>query len=67
VLADYEAWPGVAVAWVMFGTGGHRTRPPCRVIENYLRTMETPDPVMNMKSIVDATHVAAWRKWWPKQ
>ena len=26
VLADYEAWPGVAVAWVMFGTGGHRTQ-----------------------------------------
>jgi len=60
VLADYEAWPGVAVAWVMFGTGGHRTRPPGLVIENYLRTMETPDPIMNMKSIVDPTRVTTY-------
>jgi hypothetical protein len=57
VLADYEAWPGVAVAWVLFGTGGHRTRPPGPVIENYLRTIEQPDPTMNMKSIVDPTRV----------
>jgi len=57
VLADYEAWPGVAVAWVMFGMGGHRTRPAGLVIENYLRTIETPDPIMNMKSIVDPTRV----------
>ncbi len=57
VLADYEAWPGVAVAWTMFGTGGHRTRPPGLVIENYLRTIEQPDPIMNMKRIVDPTRV----------
>ena len=55
VLADYEAWPGVAVAWVMYGTGGHRTRPEGLVVENYLRTIPQPDPVMNMKSIVDPT------------
>jgi hypothetical protein len=60
VLAGYEAWPGVAVAWTMFGTGGHRTRPPGLVIENYLRTMETPDPVMNMKSVVDPRRVTAY-------
>jgi hypothetical protein len=60
VLSGYEAWPGVAVAWVMFGTGGHRTQPPGLVIENYLHTMEPPDPVMNMKSIVDPTRVAAY-------
>ena len=59
VLADYEDWPGVAVAWVMLGTGGHRTRPPGLVIENYLRRIEQPDPVMNMKSVVDPTRVAA--------
>jgi Glycosyltransferase family 92 len=57
LLADYEAWPGVAVAWVMFGTGGHRTRPPGLVIENYLRTIEQPDPIMNLKSVVDPTRV----------
>jgi hypothetical protein len=30
------------------------------VIENYLHTMEPPDPVMNMKSVVDPTRVAAY-------
>ena len=55
VLADYEAWPGVAVAWVMYGTNGHRTRPEGLVVENYLRTIPQPDPVMNMKSVVDPT------------
>jgi hypothetical protein len=57
VLADYEAWPGVAVAWAMFGTGGHRTRPPGLVIESYLRRVEQPDPIMNMKSVVDPLRV----------
>jgi Glycosyltransferase family 92 len=57
VLADYEAWPGVAVAWAGFGTGGHRTRPPGLVIENYLRRVEHEDRVMNMKSVVDPVRV----------
>ncbi len=60
VLADYEAWPGVAVAWVMFGTGGHRTRPVGLVIENYLRTIARVEGGMNMKSIVDPTRVTTY-------
>ena len=35
--------------------GGDRTRPPGLVIENYLRRVEQPDPVMNLKSVVDPT------------
>jgi hypothetical protein len=52
VLTDYEPWPAVAVNWVMFGTGGLRTRPPGLVIENYRRTVESvgSHPI---KSIVD--------------
>ncbi len=60
VLAEYEAWPGVAVAWAMFGTGGHRSKPPGLVIENYLRRVEQPDPIMNMKSVVDPTRVTTY-------
>jgi hypothetical protein len=37
ILREYEEWPGVAVSWVMFGTSGHRRRPPGLVIENYVR------------------------------
>ena len=44
----------------MFGTGGHRTRPQGLVIENYLRRIEQPDPIMNMKSIVDPTRVTSY-------
>jgi hypothetical protein len=35
ILADYERHPAVAVNWAMFGTSGHRTKPPGLVIENY--------------------------------
>ncbi|GGA27673.1 glycosyltransferase family 92 protein [Dyella nitratireducens] len=37
VLADYADHPAVGVNWVMFGSGGHITKPPGGVLGNYLR------------------------------
>ena len=56
VLADYEQWPAVAVRWAMFGTSGHKTRPPGLVIENYQRRIDF-DGGINMKTIADPTRV----------
>ena len=36
VLSEYEHWPAVAVNWAVFGSSGHKTKPPGLVIENYL-------------------------------
>ena len=33
ILADYEEFPAVAVNWAMFGSSGHRTRPPGLALE----------------------------------
>ena len=56
VLAEYEQWPAVAVRWAMFGTSGHKTRPPGLVIENYQRRIEF-DGGINMKTVADPTRV----------
>jgi hypothetical protein len=54
ILADYEQYPAVAVHWAMFGSSGHRTRPPGLAIENYHRRKEyPPDSFEHIKSIVD--------------
>jgi len=37
VLAQYAAYPGVGVNWVMFGSAGHVQKPAGGVLENYLR------------------------------
>ncbi|MGH2978166.1 MAG: glycosyltransferase family 92 protein [Solirubrobacterales bacterium] len=60
LLVEFEQSPGVVVNWVMFGSAGHRTRPPGLVIENYLR--RTTEPLMNsiIKSIVDPRRVRAF-------
>ena len=56
VLADYEQWPAVAVRWAMFGTSGHKTKPPGLVIENYRRRIDF-DGDINMKTVADPTRV----------
>jgi hypothetical protein len=56
VLVDYERWPGVGVNWAMFGTSGHRTKPPGLVLENYLMRADAPSNRL-IKSIVDPTRV----------
>jgi hypothetical protein len=51
VLAEYERHPAVGVNTMMFGTSGHRTRPPGLLVEEYLRRDPMPWPFV--KNIVD--------------
>lgn len=50
-LRRFEAYPAVAVHWVMFGSNGHRTRPDGLVISNY--TMCEGGPRNTFKSVVN--------------
>jgi hypothetical protein len=43
ILVDYERHPAVAVNWAMFGTSGHRTRPPGLTIETHDYRKEYPE------------------------
>jgi hypothetical protein len=62
VLVDYEPSAGVAVNWVVFGTSGHRTKPPGLVIENFVCTGGPSHPSgLLVKSIVDPTRVVGCR------
>jgi Glycosyltransferase family 92 len=54
VLAEYAEWPGLAVRWAMFGSSGHKTKPPGLVIENYTRRIPF-DGAINMKTVADAS------------
>jgi len=58
LLVDYERWPAVAVNWAMFGTSGHRSKPPGLVIENYLQRTNRAGISRAFKSIVDPSRVA---------
>jgi hypothetical protein len=59
ILAEYEAWPGVAVNWMVFGTSDHESRPSGLVIESYVRrSPETATGNRIVKSIVDPSRVA---------
>lgn len=59
-LQEFEGYGGVAVCWVMFGSSGHKVKPPGPVIENYLKrgplNWNSPKPC-SIKSIVDPTKV----------
>lgn len=57
VLRNYEAYPGVVVHWLMFGSAGHKSTPEGLVIENYTRCDSKLAPVM--KSIVNPRKVLA--------
>ena len=59
VLMDYEAYPGVGVNWVGYGTGGHKTKPEGKLIENYFDTFEDENNVFNLriKSVVQPSEV----------
>ena len=60
VLAEYEEWPGVVANWALYGSSGHRTRPPGLVIESYLWRNDDPDQPRNRlyKCIVDPGRVS---------
>jgi hypothetical protein len=55
VLADYEQFPGLGVNWMMFGTSGHRSRPPGLVIESHV--MRAREAWSYIKNIVDPARV----------
>lgn len=60
LLPEFERWPGVGVNWAVFGSSGHRTKPPGLVIENYLRRTDVPGVNRQMKSIVNPLAVRAF-------
>jgi hypothetical protein len=53
VLHDYEQHPAVLANWAVFGSSGHRTRPPGLVLETYRRRMKEEEGPQQSKSIVD--------------
>jgi hypothetical protein len=54
ILTEFEQHPAVAVNWAMFGSSGHRTRPPGLAIENYhFRKDYPPSAAEHVKCIVD--------------
>jgi pimeloyl-ACP methyl ester carboxylesterase len=60
VLASYERWPAVAVNAAVFGTGGHLTRPPGLVLENYTKRLDTEAATRagrRIKNIIDPAAV----------
>ena len=60
MLADYEQWPGVVANWTLYGSSGHRTRPPGLLIESYLWRNDDPEQPRNRlyKCIVDPRRVS---------
>ena len=60
MLADYEQWPGVVANWTLYGSSGHRSRPPGLVIESYLWRNDDPEQPRNRlyKCIVDPHRVS---------
>jgi Glycosyltransferase family 92 len=59
ILTPYEAYPALAVHWVMFGSSGHVRRPEGLVLENYLYRQQNVSPAI--KSIVNPRRIAASR------
>lgn len=54
-LAPYEEFAGVAVAWMLYGSSGHWTRPRGLVIENYAMRSAAPD--QHVKCVVDPRRI----------
>ena len=59
ILRRYEAYPALAVHWVIFGSSGHVGRPAGLVLENYLYRQRDVSPTI--KSIVNPRRIAASR------
>ena len=56
-LSGYESYAGVAACWLLFGSNGHRTRPPGMVTLNYSRRGDWVDK--HVKCIVNPAKVKA--------
>jgi hypothetical protein len=64
VLKNYRDVPAIAAFWVMFGTSGHKVRPPGSVLQSYTRRYRSPNSsegrtMRNFKSIVQPSRVTA--------
>jgi hypothetical protein len=58
ILREYEQHPGVLANWAIFGSSGHRTRPPGLVLENYRRRMVPEEGPQQSKSIIDPSRAS---------
>lgn len=58
-LMQKEMHPAIGINWIVYGTGGHKTRPDGLVSENYWYTFEDANNLLNLriKSIVDPSKV----------
>lgn len=58
-LKKQEQYPAIGINWIVYGTGGHKTRPQGLVTENYWKTFEDVDNLLNLriKSIVNPERV----------
>jgi hypothetical protein len=56
-LSAYESYAGVAACWLLFGSNGHRTRPPGVVTHNYRRRGNWVDK--HVKCVVNPAKVTA--------
>ncbi len=62
LLASLDAHPAIAVNWAVFGSSGHRERPPGLVIDSFLhRATEDFVPNRHVKSIVRPREVVRCR------
>jgi hypothetical protein len=55
-LSSYDGYAGVAACWLLFGSDGHRTRPPGLVTRNYRRRGDWVDK--HVKCIVNPDKVS---------
>lgn len=60
VLREFEEFPGVGVNWAVFGSSGHRDKPPGLVLESYVRRSDDPGINRHVKSIVNPRRVRAF-------
>jgi hypothetical protein len=60
LLPEYEQWPGIGVNWAVFGSSGHKTRPPGLVTESYVWRSEEWARNRHIKSIAKPAHVRAF-------
>ena len=56
ILTEFEAWPGVAVTRMIYGTSGHEDKPDGLVIESYVKRAYNAHSI---KSIVDPREVTS--------
>lgn len=58
-LKEKEEYPAIGINWIVYGTGGHVTKPEGLITENYWRTFEDRNNLLNLriKSIVNPMQV----------